>query len=146
MRIHRLGAGLGLALLLFAFAPQLAAGHARYDRSDPAGESVLATAPAELRVWFTEELRSQGSSLEVVDAAGNRVDRGDSRVDLNDPDRKLMRISLGALPDGVYTVRWRTVSGQDSDEMDGTFRFGVGANTVLPAADSAAHGGEQHAH
>jgi methionine-rich copper-binding protein CopC len=145
MLIHRLGASLGLALALFALAPQLAAGHARYDRSDPAGESVVATAPAELRVWFTEELRTQGSSLEVVDATGNRVDRGDSRVDLNDPDRKLMRISLGTLPDGVYTVRWRSAS-QDGHELDGTFRFGVGASLTLPPADAAGHGGEQHGH
>ena len=69
-----------------------------------------------------------------MDASGNRVDGGDSRVDLADPDRKLMRVSLPALPDGVYTVNWRTLSATDGGEATGSIRFGVGAATVLRAA------------
>jgi hypothetical protein len=65
------------------------------------------------------------------------VDAGDSRVDLNDPDRKRMFVSLGQLADGVYTVNWRTVSADDGDAADGSFRFGVGANTVLPPLPGA---------
>jgi copper transport protein len=125
------GSLLALLLLLGAL-PRPVEAHARYDRSDPPADGIVAVAPSELRVWFTEEVRTQGSSLQVVDASGNQVDRGDARVDLNDPDRKLMRVSLAPLADGVYTVTWQAVSATDGHSSDGTFRFGVGASTVLP--------------
>ena len=131
MRYFAAAAGLAVTLTLLNPAPRLASAHARYDRSDPAAESVVAVAPPQLRVWFTQELVTQGSRLEVVDASGNRVDAGDSRVDLNDPDRKLMLVSLNPLADGVYTVNWRSVSAEDGDDADGSFRFGVGASTTL---------------
>jgi methionine-rich copper-binding protein CopC len=133
----RILAGLSLALTLIALGPQRAEAHARYARSEPAADAVVPTAPGQLQVWFTEEVATQGSSLQVVDSTGNRVDRGDSRVDLSDPDRKLMLVSLMPLADGVYTVNWQTVSGEDGDAADGSFRFGVGANTVLPPMPGA---------
>ncbi len=136
-RPFRVLAGLALATLLLFGAPRLAAAHAEYDHSDPAAESVVPSAPAQVQVWFTEGARGQGSSLQVMDAAGNRVDAGDGQVDLNDPDRQRMFVSLPSLPDGVYTVHWVTVSADDGDEADGTFRFGVGANTVLPPQPAA---------
>jgi methionine-rich copper-binding protein CopC len=134
MRNFRITAGLTLALLGCLMAPQLVGAHARYDRSDPPADTVVVAAPQQLRVWFTQELVTRGSSLQVVDAAGNRVDQGDSRVDLNDPDRKLMLVSLMPLADGVYTVNWRSVSAEDGDDAEGSFRFGVGAGTTLEGA------------
>jgi len=131
MRSFRTAVGLALALLGLLGAASLVSAHARYDRSDPAADSVVASAPTQLRVWFTQELVTRGSRLEVLDAAGNRVDQDDSRVDLNDPDRKLMLVTLMPLADGVYTVNWRSVSAEDGDDADGSFRFGVGASTTL---------------
>jgi methionine-rich copper-binding protein CopC len=132
LTLFRVLAGLNLAVLLLLGASRGASAHARYDHSDPASESVVPTAPAQLQAWFTEGVRNQGSSLQVMDAAGNRVDNNDGQVDLNDPDRKRMFVSLQSLPDGVYTVRWVTVSADDGDQAEGSFRFGVGANAVLP--------------
>jgi copper transport protein len=134
--VFRLAAGLSLATTLLLGAPRDAAAHARYERSDPAAESVVPTAPAQLQAWFTQGVRNQGSSLQVTDAAGNRVDNNDGQVDLNDPDRKRMWITLQALPDGVYTVSWVTISADDGDQAEGTFRFGVGADTALPPAST----------
>ncbi|HZR98845.1 MAG TPA: copper resistance CopC family protein [Chloroflexota bacterium] len=125
-------AGLVLAATLQLATPRGAAAHARYDHSDPAAESVVPTAPAQVQAWFTEGVRNQGSSLQVMDAAGNRVDNNDGQVDLQNPDRQRMFVTLPPLPDGVYTVRWVTVSADDGDQAEGTFRFGVGADTVLP--------------
>jgi methionine-rich copper-binding protein CopC len=130
----------GLALSLVGLLPQSVFAHARPDRADPPVEGVVASAPGQLHVWFTQGVRNQGSSLEVTDSAGNRVDLGDGRVDLNDPDRKLMSVSLQALADGVYSVRWVTISADDGDTADGSFRFGVGASTVLPPAPPSTAG------
>ncbi|HLI26850.1 MAG TPA: copper resistance CopC family protein [Chloroflexota bacterium] len=128
----------GLIALTLGLVPRLAAAHANPTRSEPGMETVTPTAPTELKVWFSEELASQGNSLEVLDSSGARVDRGDARVDLNDPDRKLLVVSLNPLPDGVYTVNWRSVSRDDGHEASGSFRFGVGANTVLPPRETGA--------
>jgi methionine-rich copper-binding protein CopC len=137
MRNLRLAAGVVLALALVPLTALPAYAHARPDRADPPIEGVVNTAPAVLQVWFTEGVTAAGSSLEVVDSAGNRVDAGDSRVDLNDPDRKRMFVTLGQLADGVYTVNWKSVSADDGDAAEGSFRFGVGAATVLPPLPAA---------
>jgi copper transport protein len=132
----RLIAGIVLALATISLTPVATQAHARYARSEPGADAVVPNAPAQLKVWFTQEVATQGSSLQVLDSAGNRVDTGDGHVDLNDPDRKLMWATLMPLADGVYTVNWVTISGEDGDQADGSFRFGVGANTVLPTSGS----------
>jgi len=132
----RLVAGILLALATVSLTPVAIQAHARYARSEPGADAVVPTAPTQLKVWFTEEVATRGSSLAVVDSAGNRVDAGDGQVDLNDPDRKLMWATLMPLADGVYTVNWVTISGEDGDQADGSFRFGVGASTVLPTGGS----------
>jgi methionine-rich copper-binding protein CopC len=140
----RVVAGLSLALTLVLWTPRLAGARANYDHSDPASESTVPTAPTQLQAWFTQGVQSQGSSLQVLDSSGNRVDQGDGRVDLNVPDRKRMLVSLMPLANGVYIVNWVTVSAADGDTAIGTFRFGVGANTVLssPAGARSARDGD----
>jgi copper transport protein len=137
MRMYRLLAGFTLALALLSLAPERAAAHARPQRAEPPMEGVAAAAPPRLVVWFSEGVRNAGSGLQVVDSAGNQVDLGDAQVDLTDPDRKQMWVSLQPLADGVYTVRWQTHSADDDHDADGTFRFGIGASTVLPPATSS---------
>jgi methionine-rich copper-binding protein CopC len=62
---------------LSAVATEVAA-HARVKRANPAvGGAVTAqAAPTELQVWFTEALEPALSTIEVVDRAGTRMDRG----------------------------------------------------------------------
>lgn len=116
---------LGLALGLFAATFGGASAHARYDHSDPASGSVLDGTPFVLRTYFSQELM-KASTILVLDANGNQVDLGDGRVDTDDPDRKVMVVSLPALPEGVYTVQWNSVSAEDGDAAAGHYGFGVG--------------------
>lgn len=107
---------------------RVVSGHAEYDHSDPAADAVLATAPTQVQIWFTQELfRRQGSNkLEVYDTAGQRVDLDDVTID--DDDRTLLRVSLlPSLPAGRYTVRWQALSAEDGHEGQGEFAFTVGA-------------------
>ena len=109
---------------------------AEYDRSDPAAGATIYAAPTAVTVWFTEELVSQGSSLEVRNAANARVDTGNSRV-IDDASKNSMTIGLAPnLPNGAYTVSWMTVSAEDGDAGSGTFSFGIGVPAPAPSAET----------
>lgn len=102
-------------------------------KSEPAAGAVLSESPKEVRVWFNEELQTQGSTLQVFDSQGEQVDQGDGGVDLNDPEHASMVVSLPSLPEGAYTVRWHAVL-LDGDAGDGEFAFYVGAAAATAAA------------
>ena len=62
------------------------------------------------------------------------VDEDDAAID--DDNRKLMTVSLQSdLADGIYTVRWRTLSADDGDDAEGEFQFNIQADG--PEAEAA---------
>ena len=99
-----------------------AAGHAFLDRAEPRVGSKLKTAPTEVRLYFTQRLEPAFSSARITDAAGQQVDKGDSRVDRDEPT--LLRVSVPPLPPGAYTVIWRVLS-VDTHVTEGDFKFHV---------------------
>jgi len=125
-------AGAALALGLAA-TPAMA--HAKYDHSGPAAGATVSAAPSTVTVVFGEEPSVTQSTLMVFDANGARVDASDGKVDTSDPDRKTMKVSLkSGLGDGVYTVKYHTVTEDDHGVVDGSFGFGV--NAAVPAAQA----------
>lgn len=96
--------------------------HAFLDHADPRVGSAVHAAPAELRLWFTQEIEPAFSSAQVYDAAGRRVDKGDPQVDSS--DHTLLHVSLPALAPGSYKVTWRVVS-VDTHVTQGDFTFQV---------------------
>lgn len=108
-----------------ALAAPTASADARFVRAEPAAGTTVDATPFVLKSWFTQGLMSR-STIRVLDVNGAQVDLGDGRVDLDNPDRTLMLLSLPALPVGVYTVQWSTVSADDGDTDSGSFSFGVG--------------------
>ncbi len=128
---------LSIALLLSASA--LAAAHAELVRSEPAANQQLAESPRQARLWFDEELDTRQSALKVFDFEGRQVDRGDGRVDLDDPDHASMIVSLPPLVAGVYSVRWKAVTIDDAGVTEGELDFRVGnAEPRAPAPQSEA--------
>src|SRR5574341_2579851 len=79
--------------------------HASLVRAHPAPNASLIRSPATVQVWFNEELDTHGSKLTVWDEKGEQVDRGDSKVSLD--NRAFMEVGLKPLPPGRYTVKWR---------------------------------------
>jgi methionine-rich copper-binding protein CopC len=135
VRVARLPAVIFVALSSLALLGQrdvsMAEAQASFARSEPPAGATLPSAPFVLSVWFSEELVSR-STIRVADALGAQVDLGDGRVDLDDVDRKRMLVSLPALPNGVYTVSWSTISSEDGDTQTGAFTFGVGVEPASP--------------
>ena len=128
---------LSLLLLTFAQTFEVAFAHAEYDHSEPAANAVVESAPADLRIWMTQELfRRQGeNSIEVYNETGTRVDQDDLTID--DNDRTLMQISLPpSLANGVYTVRWVATSSEDGHQAKGEFTFTISTDTGSTGTDS----------
>ncbi|WP_432121003.1 copper resistance CopC/CopD family protein [Streptomyces sp. S1] len=120
-----------LGTLLAGAAP--ASAHAALTGSDPKDGAVVATAPKEVNLTFSEQVAMSADSIRVLDPAGRRADTGEIR-DLCSGSIVRYGVELRAgLPDGTYTVAWQTVSA-DSHPIAGAFTFSIGA----PSATSVA--------
>jgi len=122
-----------LAILLLAFLPVPALGHAKLVRSEPKPKETLATVPKLVELWFSEELEPGLNTIEVKDQAGKRVDRGE--VALGEGNKKA-QLELGELTPGLYTVTWKALSA-DQHAMRGSFVFTVSASSPTPPPVSA---------
>jgi copper transport protein len=125
-----------LFVLVFIVAVRPAGAHANLLQSTPPANAVLDRAPVQIELLFSEPLEDNFSSIEVLDTAGNRVDNEDAGVDPADPTR--MTVTVRSLPDGIYTVSWRTLSTVDGHVTAGAFPFAVGEvdEAALAAAQS----------
>ena len=106
------------ALALIGFSVSAEA-HAMLDHANPAVGSTISTPPGQVTLYFTEQLEPKFSGAEVRKGAGNRVDRGVS------VSGKVMRVSVGSLAAGTYTVTWHVLS-VDTHKTQGSFSFTVG--------------------
>jgi methionine-rich copper-binding protein CopC len=137
---HRSGAILlwtSLAFVLFATGTLA---HALLVRSEPEDGARLAQPPQQVTAWFSQELDTGLSAMQVYDQAERQVDQGDGGVDLCDPDHASMIVSLpGSLGSGRYVVRWTAASAEDGDVEEGEFAFisvGSGEAEATPASSS----------
>ncbi|MEU5918314.1 copper resistance protein CopC [Streptomyces sp. NPDC047141] len=129
-----------LGTLLAGAAP--ASAHAALTGSDPKDGAVVATAPKEVNLTFSEQVALSADAIRVLDPAGRRADTGEIR-DLCSGSVVRYGVELRAgLPDGTYTVAWQAVS-SDSHPVAGAFTFSIGAPSTTSVAlpDQAPGGG-----
>lgn len=137
----RIAAALGtlgtlLALMLAGAAP--ASAHATLDSTDPAQNSVVATAPPAVTLTFSESVSLSGDSVRVLDPAGKAVDTGNPAH--ADGKGNTARVGLNSgLANGTYTVAWRAVS-EDSHPVGGAFTFSIGAPSDTSVSATALQG------
>lgn len=113
----------GFVLLgLQAAGASPAAAHAKLSRSDPPSAATLRAAPAEVRLWFTENLEPAFSAAHLLDGERRSVDGIDGRVDA--VNAALLRMALPPLAGGRYTVVYRVVS-VDSHVTSGELTFRI---------------------
>ena len=109
-------------LLPACVACSTARAHAFLDHAAPAVGSTVHAPPAQVRLWFTQQLEPAFSSVRVVDRSDKRVDRGDTNVDAR--DGTILQVSVPALAPGRYRVVWRVLS-VDTHVTEGDFTFDV---------------------
>ena len=130
MRSISLWCGLSLALTV---APTVAVAHDGLQRSSPAKDAVLTSAPAALRLTFSNPPNLRFARVQLLDSANVEVGLGALGVD---SVRTLVAPIAKSLPPGRYTVVWQ-IAGADGHPVRGRFSFAVAGD------GSAAHvGGE----
>ena len=106
--------------------------HALLVSADPAPNTAVATSPASLTLTFTESPDPKLSIVHVLDSRGAERSAGGATAIPGKPDE--LMVPLTPLPEGVYTVSWRTVSSVDGHVAAGSYAFSVG--TAAPPAGS----------
>src|SRR3954452_24446108 len=100
MVIHAATRGLVLAVTLLGAVAAYA--HAHLARANPAAGAIVASAPSEVTLAFTQKLEPKFSTVVGRDASGKEADKGDPHVDEVDPS--LLKVSLPTLAAGRYKV------------------------------------------
>ena len=103
----------------------VAEAHALLRLSSPADGATLDRAPSQVSITFTERPDPRLSIIHVYNAGGQQLERSGLTVSA---DRYTLTVALPSLPNGVYTVSWRTVSAVDGHNAAGSFAFGVGTS------------------
>jgi copper transport protein len=141
-------AGATLFLLVATLAlPALvgwrASAHAQLVASSPGAGEVVAESPSQLVLIFSEPLEEEFSSLDLADASGEIV--ASDLGSVNPEDEFQLVAELPPLADGVYQVRWQSLSTADGHTASGFFSFGVGEAGAVPAGSSGHEGFEPDA-
>lgn len=101
----------------------LAHAHAFLDSAEPAVGSTLPQSPDEVKIWFTRELKTEGSAIKVFDASGVEVDL--KAITVDPKNRFLMSVGVPKLPSGVYKVQWDAVCRGDGHHTASSYTFEV---------------------
>ncbi|HEY4387135.1 MAG TPA: copper resistance protein CopC, partial [Ktedonobacteraceae bacterium] len=123
-----------LACCWLLFLPATASAHALLLRSSPPIGAILKDAPAQVQLWFSEDLNPAFTTAYVVDVnkytmqnlddSSIHVDKGDAHVASN--DSKEIDLSLQAhLSPAVYLVFYRAESSVDGHLQADSFFFTI---------------------
>ena len=96
--------------------------HAFPDHSEPRVGSTVKISPASVKIWFDGSLEPAFSSIRVMNANHQAVDKEDGRVD--EKDNTALEVSLPVLSSGTYHVSWIAIS-LDGHRTEGDFSFTV---------------------
>lgn len=116
-----------LIAFLSLLAAPLASAHANLVRSNPPADAVLPSgqAPNQVQLWFSEQPDPNYSQIQVLNIHSQTVSVGNLRV-APDDNQSLIEALKPNLPDGTYTVVWKTVSAVDGHIVKSAFSFVVG--------------------
>jgi copper transport protein len=129
---------IGALVLSLAFGDRASA-HAAYDRSEPAANAIVPTAPSVVRIWFVEPLEPRRTGAVVYDSSGSELAGVTSQVADGD-DYQLVVNLPPAMPNGTYSVAWHNVSAADGHPTEGYFAFTVGTSADVGQAVVVAGG------
>jgi copper resistance protein C len=96
--------------------------HSMLVKAEPPRRAMLAKSPAQVRLWFNEEIEGDYASLVVLDAEKHPVT--EISPQLAPDDRKSIILPLPDLAPGKYSVKFRVLS-VDGHVVESNFDFTV---------------------
>lgn len=132
-------AAVGAALLLLLVTPELALAHARLVRANPPPDALLRTSPAQLHLWFSEDLNGTASRVIVWDRYRHPMTSGPATL----VGSREMQVPLKPLHPGSYLVLWTSVSAQDGHVLRGSYLFSVKVRGPGPSLAGVSTGSQQ---
>src|SRR3954454_17974853 len=124
-----------IACLLALTAPAAVLGHAELKTATPAAGSIQTKPVSQVAGVYTDSMKKDGSSIELLDGSGASVAKGG----LAPADDTRMVVNLTApLPAGADTVKWTSVA-TDGDQLRGEWAFtAAAAASASPSASPSA--------
>ena len=110
------------AVLTTALSAQAAHAHAFLDHATPAVGGTVAAAPAQVQLFFTQDLEPSFSGATIADANGQAIATGSAVFDPRNPAE--MVLNLPKLAPGHYKVSWHVLS-VDTHRTEGSFGFDI---------------------
>ncbi|WP_194434157.1 copper resistance CopC/CopD family protein [Paenibacillus segetis] len=113
---------------LFLSLPEMLSAHAYIISSSPTDNEILTQSPDSVYVIFNEPIEAAFQSLTVIGPSGERVDQNNSSISSDNPAKLSVDLQSG-LPEGVYSLKWKALSG-DGHNVSGTIAFQIGNKQV----------------
>jgi methionine-rich copper-binding protein CopC len=107
------------ALIFAAAAVGESVAHAFLERANPPVGGTV-SAPAEIRLWFSEPLEPRFLRMQLANAAGQRIATGQAAI----VGGNQLVVRVPRLGPGIYRVSWKIVS-VDTHKTEGSFTFEV---------------------
>ncbi|MEH1127628.1 copper resistance CopC/CopD family protein [Micromonospora sp. CPCC 206061] len=117
------------ALAILISPPAPASAHAVLSSSNPIQGAVVASAPTEVVLTFTESVRQVPGKILVLGPDGNRVDKGEPTF-----AGAVVTIPVDQGGNGTYLVSYRVISA-DSHPVAGGYTYSVGAPSAPPSLE-----------
>ena len=115
---------------LFLFLTGFSAFHVHLAKSEPMADSTVATAPHDIKLWFSAPVEVAVTTVHLTDAAGHAVATGTATRG-REANAPVTIPITGTVGPGTYHVAWRAMA-RDDHVVRGTFAFTV-APAVAPA-------------
>ena len=110
--------------------------HALVRSSDPANGAILSAPPSQVTVTFTEPPDPKLSFIHVLNEQGKAVESSAAHPVPGNGLQWVVPLPKD-LPDGVYTVSWRSLSRTDGHVTAGSFSFGIGEAPTVTAGQQS---------
>lgn len=139
--MKRVAAAAVLAAIIvgLVITSSLAFAHASLVQANPAPNSFLAKAPAQVSLLFAESVDEKASHIQVLDAQGHPI-AGAGAITFGTNDHE-MTLPLPTLKPGIYNVTWSNVSRVDGHALEGSYPFTVlNPDGSVPSGVNQVHG------
>ena len=96
--------------------------HSQLVKAEPPRRAVLTKSPAQVRLWFNENIEGDYASLVVLDTKKQPI--SNERPTLAPDDPKSIVLSLPELTPGKYSVKFRVLS-VDGHVVESSYDFSI---------------------